>query len=329
MTDETFETTLRAWLADRAPVAASPSLRARIAAVPTADVPSRLTPIGGPAGWLASIGIAAMVVVGLTWLATSGLVLRSGNGSGDGPDAVPALPPLDPTVVGVGVVEAGFEPLPIVTVGVLVIGLAVVIVRTRLRWVRALAVGAVVLLLALVLTISNTSWIGFGPNGAWAAGLGFDHWGTIGQTDDASQNAVFHVRPGEPFTFAFTLTNHAPVPLTVEGLVPEPPLVGFQLTGLGLQRSVDGVEPDQWPVSALPADSVPFTPVQLQPGADRLIVVTGMAGPCAGGWEAAGNATSMSTDRITLAYSVLGAERTEQVTLPLTVEIPIVMGCSG
>ena len=58
-------------------------------------------------------------------------------------------------------------------------------------------------------------------------------------------------------------------------------------------------------------------------------MVTGKAGPCAGGWEDAANATSMSTDVVTLAYSALGLERTEQVQLPLSIEIPVVVGCSG
>lgn len=326
MTDDRFETTLRAWLADRAPAGASPSLSARIAAVPAETASSRALEIGRPARWIASIGLAASFVVALAWVATRGAVVRPGDGS---VGATPSLPPLDPTAVGVGVVEVGFQWLPAIVLVAAVIGLAVVILREPRPRVRALTAVVLVAMVASVSMISSSSWIGFGPSGALAAGLGFDHWGTETQSVAGSDHAFFHLRPGEPFTFSFTLTNHAPIPVTIEGLVPDPSNAGFQLTGLGLQRPVAGLGPDQWPISGLPADNVPFTPIQIEPGSYRLIVVTGKAGPCAGGWEAGSNATSMSTDQITLAYSALGAERTEQVQLPLTVEIPMVMGCRG
>jgi hypothetical protein len=329
MTDDAFETTLRAWLAGRATTGAGVTLRARIAAVPTDGGSSRVAPIRRPGRWLASIGLAASLVIGLAWLATRAFALRPRVGPGASGDAMSSFPPLDPTVEGVGVVDVGFSPLPVIVVAAVVVGLAVVIWRTRRRWVRAFAGGALVLVVAAVSTISNASWIGFGPTGAWATGLGFDHWGTETQSVAGSDQAFFHVRPGEPFTFSFTLTNHAPVPITVEGLVPDAPNLGFRLTGLGLQRPIAGVDPDGWAVSADVAESVPFTPIQIQPDQYRLIVVTGKAGPCAGGWEAGTNATGMSFDRITLAYSAVGAERTEQVPLPLTVEIPIVEGCTG
>jgi hypothetical protein len=327
MTGDRFESTLRAWLADRAPAGASPSLSARIAAVPAETASSRRSAIGRPVRWVASMGLAASFVVALAWVATRGVLVRPGNGS---VGATPSLPPLDPTAIGVGVVAApGVSWLPVLVIGAVVVGFAVVIWRTRKRWVRALAGGTLVVVLAVVSTISNSSWIGFGPTGAWAAGLGFDHWGTETQSVAGSDHAFFHLRPGEPFTFSFTLTNHAPIPITIQGMIQDPPNAGFQLTGLGLQRPVPGVEPDGWPVSGLPADNVAFTPVRIEPSAYRLIVVTGKAGPCAGGWEDAANATSMSTNVVTLAYSSLGLERTEQVLLPLTVEIPVVQGCSG
>lgn len=326
MTDDRFESTLRVWLADRAPAGASPSLSARIAAVPAETASSRALEIGRPARWVASIALAASFVVALAWVATRGVLVRPGNGS---VGATPSLPPLDPTVVGAGVVEVGFQWLPAIILATAVIGLAAVILLERRRWVRSVAGFAVVAVVASASIISNSSWIGFGPNGSWGAGLGFDHWGTAATTDDSSDHAVFHVRPGEPFTFAFTVTNHAPVPITIEGMIENPPNLGFQITGLGLQRPIPGVVSDGWPVSGLPADSVPFTPVQIEPNAYRLIVVTGKAGPCAGGWEDPAKAASTSTDVITLAYSALGAERSEQVRLPGAIEIPIVQGCSG
>ncbi len=327
MTDDPFESALRAWLADRAPAGASPSLSARIAAVPT-DAPSSLrSAIGRPARLVASMGVVASFIVALAWLAMRVALVRPGGGS---VGATPSFPPLDPTAVGVGVVAApGIQWLAVIAILAVLIGLAVSILRERRRWARGILGATFVLVSAAFSMISNSTWIGFGPNGSWGAGLGFDHWGTATESVAGIDDAVFHVRPGEPFTFAFTVTNHAPVPLTIEGLVPNPPNSGFQLTGLGLQRPVQGLEPDQWPVSGLPADSVPFTPIRIEPNAFRLIVVTGKAGPCAGGWEDAANATSMSTDVVTLAYSAFGLERTEQVQLPSSVEIPIVMGCTG
>lgn len=231
-----------------------------------------------------------------------------------------AARPLDTSATGFGLAPS---VTPIAALGLLVASLTILMVLAarigRMGW--AILSGAVVALVAIALVIANEEPV---RGGRAVPGLGFDHRESTG-IQATTHFDYYPVAKGEPFTFAITLRNPGPLPMTILGLPstftePGPGYVpGLEIVGLGVRSgSVTRGTPD---------GAEEFQPVLLGAGEEVQLVVVGRGGTCAAGSMAAMESIATAT-HLPIAYSILGATRVVEIGLPAIITVPtLVQSC--
>jgi hypothetical protein len=150
------------------------------------------------------------------------------------------------------------------------------------------------------------------------SGLGFDHRESVGIQGTAHFD-YYPVAKGEPFTFAITVRNPGPLPMTILGLAstftePGPGFVpGLEIVGLGMRSGSV--------IRGTPDGAQEFQPVLLAAGEEVQLIVVGRGGTCAAGSIAAMESIATAT-HLPLAYSVLGAPRVIDIGLPAVIAVP-------
>lgn len=316
-----FEETLRDWLAGRAVVDASPSLRSRIAAVPMAPSSSRRS---APRRWImrlatASVVAAAVIAVGFWVLSLSNLMPL-------GPGASPL--PTSPDAVGIRPGDGLALPTLRIEGWLLVAAVGVGLVFAARRaprrwfptWVRVLIVVTIVAGALAIGRLSTT--VGVRSQGSWGPGLGW-----IGREDERFKgDTLYQPGPRSRFSFVIAIVNDGPVPVTVLGLArPDDDQYYAALVASGSQRVAvpwDGtIDPD-------PERVDPFRPVILWPGDMAAITVLGATGDCMAGL---GDPSTGGTgyDSMPVVVGFLGFEWVDEVRLPSPAVITQLQGCQA
>lgn len=227
-----------------------------------------------------------------------------------------AVRALDTSATGFGLAPS---VSPVVALGLLVASLTILMILAarigRTRW--AILSGALVALVAIALVIANEEPI---RGERSVAGLGFDHRESTG-IQATTHFDYYPVGKGEPFTFAITIRNPGPLPMTILGLPsvftePGPGYVpGLEIVGLGTRTGPV--------IRGGPEGAQEFQPVLLGAGEEVQLVVVGRGGPCAAGSMAAMESIATAT-HLPIAYSVLGATRVVDIGLPAIITVPTV-----
>ncbi len=241
-------------------------------------------------------------------------------------------PPADvvPMEVGasaVGLANAAVPVVPITLLGLAAVAIAM-LVQGRGRAGRVAILG----LVASVALVGGSAIFNSRPDAdsdqhSWVAGFGagpVEHFGPYSMSDAVT----YPVRPDEPFTFASTVRNPGPLPITILGLDgvqgTEPNPFVASIVGLGwvVQPVDDGTI---HVLSGMPADASVAWPITLAPGEELGIVLLGRGGPCASPEGTAGNLPIMW---VKVIYRVLGIERSEAVGLPAAILIHAKTPCT-
>lgn len=304
MTDDaTQESELRAFLARRAPSTAPAGL------VETVRDRLRTDTATPRLAWLRPALGGLVGFAGLVLLAAVALVqVRTGPGPGaSNPPAPPQL------AVGNGIVEAA---PPIVQLGLAaaaVIGLVIVVVRTRRRLVGYAAVLAVVGVVWLGSALGAVNGLGSG-SGAFALEPSIER-------PEGFSEGVFVAADGDTeFRIMLAVRNASSLPLDLDGLAPAPPLLPdpsryARLAGLGYLPADD---------CCLPSNARPFTRMTLQPDESVQLVVLGNAGACA---QSTVDAGAVVVESVPLVYEQLTIQHRAEVVLPESVEVLTRGGC--
>jgi hypothetical protein len=314
MTDEQLEALLREHYARRSDVRPSAALGARVAAIPVttrAGAGARVERLVLP--------IAAAVLVALTALAVR-LAIVGGPGSAPAPTTPPAPEVGPPLIDGAGIVRVDPVILPLTVAAIVVVALVAFAWRpgraARVR--RLVAIGGSVSVGLAVFALATSEPIDW-RDGEFVGGT------AVARTDpptehDQRPTQVLGLAPGEAFAFSVTLTNTAPVPVTIRGLL-DTHAVGARLVAAGLPaRGEDGAIDLARPGAPLP--------VTVGAG-DRVdVLVMGRADECVTTPTTPGSETMVVFDGLYLVYDVLGWGRSSYVQLPVNVAVPLVEGCS-
>ncbi len=307
----------------RDPGPAPIGLRDRVARVP------ETTPAGSNIARRVSraivpvLGLAA--VFALLVLATPLLAPRRVGPVLPGPAAGTSTAPaatFAPRIQGPGIIggpSVGFEGLAALA---LLAGLTVVVFAIRAGPRRGFAAiaGAVVLVWAGAQVA--VTHVGAGP---------VANWGGIGVTEPPAGSppvwplsppslsfAYITAGPGEPFSFAFSVSNDGPLPIHIDGVVGDPAPQASD-RGPTYQAVWRDSAPDVGMTGPI-APSVPFAGADLQPGEYVAVWVVGAAGQCAQGtafFDSSMSTASLSyPPTLQVRYNVFGIPRTATIDLP-------------
>jgi hypothetical protein len=281
MTSEaTLEVALRSVLAEQRPAHGAPSgLRERVAAIPEVlgarrwFLPpwlGRLAPVG------ASIASVAAVLV-IVAIASRGPGIGPVPGGGPG-SAAPAT--FDPTLEGPGILrslDTSLRAVPGLIV-VLALGAAlyqISIRQSRPRWLGLRLVAcAIVGVAAAMLTSFSALREGSGS----AVLRGFDVQVPTPNGAPGPTQFFETAGPGDHTVVMFSIRNQSAIPVTVEGVVVEPPPSDAipTWTAVWLARNQTRIMGDL-------TDIRPFTPSAVAPGGELDLYLVGKPGRCAFG----------------------------------------------
>ena len=222
----------------------------------------------------------------------------------------------DPTISGPGIVTSSFDVLHAVTF--VVAGIAVVIALVVLHRVsgrRRLMFAAVAMLVGVgIIAFGNMP----GPADGGVEGLpiGYDA-SSLGS--DAGH--IVGVAPGQPFVFSVEISNPAPLPMTIIGIVRDDQSPAFPDWQAIWISTTDGN------VYGSPAaGSRIFTPLEVPPSGAVFLHFVGKADSCAAG--PAGSNTFVGVGDLPIAYEVLGLRSQADVLLFDEVKEPDKPGCN-
>lgn len=305
MTNETFEESLRAMLADRdpgpAPARLEALIRERVASDRVRRPATRLLQLAVPAASLAAV--AALLVLALV------MVRPTATGPGAGPASAPEIYVLTP---GDGVVDAATLPIvQIVAWALVLVGLWRLAGRARSRW----------LTIATTLAVVGWIWVAANAGNSDALVQQSGVFAALPQSErqpDTSSMFV-GVDGDQPFHVVVTVTNASRLPLVLRGLasnerveVQDPPLLP-RFVALGV------LPPSDTRLEAVQR----FAPVTVAAGGSVDLDILGMAGSCALAAPPANRIGGGFTklDSVNLMYEQLTIAHAQSVTLSYTVNI--------
>jgi hypothetical protein len=309
--DARLERSLRGVLDARDPGAAPYGLRARVDLIPDAVEPARANVRRAATSLLA---IAAVILIAVAVVP----VARIGDaGPAAVPEATPA-PSFDIDAEGYGVVPyVDISPIAFVIVGIALTGLvAAIVVARRRRRVLVAVVG-----ITLVVT-GGLSFLALSPEPIQGSITGAGEHTTWAEVPPGfSEDEMLYVTagPSEHYSYAVSLRNRGPLPITIEALAEDSGLSDTipRLTAVW----VDGAPP-----GGVTGPATPLANHRLEPGAEVVLWLVSKASSCAIGpsWDPAapGETTGLASQSMTVRWSVLGWPRQDFLSLPFTVYEP-------
>jgi hypothetical protein len=221
----------------------------------------------------------------------------------------------DPTISGPGIITSAFDLLHAATL--VAAGIAVVIallVLLRVSGRRRLILAAVAVLVAVGITAFGNMP---GPAMGGVEGLPIGNE-LLGPASDSGLS--IGVAPGQPFVFSVEISNPAPIPMTILGIVRDQQSAAFPNWQAIWISTTDSNTYD-----SPTAGSRIFTPVEVPPSGSVFLHFVGIADSCAAG--PAGSDTFVGVGDLRIAYEVLGLRSQSNVRLNDDVEEPTRHGC--
>ena len=221
----------------------------------------------------------------------------------------------DPTISGPGIVTPAFDVLHVATFAAA--GIAVVIALVVLLRVS----GRRRLIFAAVAVLVGVGIIAFGNMPGPAMG-GVESLPIGNDLPNSASDSGFSigVAPGQPFVLSVEISNPAPIPMTIHGIVRDQQSAAFPNWQAIWISTTDSNTYD-----SPTAGSRIFTPVEVPPSGSVYLHFVGIADRCAAG--PTGSDRFVRVDDLPIAYEVLGLRSQADVDLFEGVAEPDTPGC--
>lgn len=171
----------------------------------------------------------------------------------------------------------------------------------------------IVLLTAFQSFISNYQPLVWGNTGASPLDARITE--TLGGYPEPESLAEVTLEPGKPVSFAFSIVNEGPLPITIEGIL-HPSVIGLDVQGIEITPVDYEGDPN--------ASTAPFSETTIGPGEQRVVRVNYVTGADCSKLES--GSTSWA-DSIPVTYSTLWSTQTTEFPLPLRLIVKGSVAC--